>query len=43
MVLDKGELTEYGSPSSLLTKTGGLFRALVEESEDRDTLKAMIV
>lgn len=38
MVLEAGELVEFDSPRNLLKKTSGLFRALVEETEERDIL-----
>lgn len=41
MVLDAGKLIEFDSPQSLLQKDGGLFKALVDESHDRDELYAL--
>lgn len=41
MVLDGGRLVEYDTPKALLRKEGSLFRALVEESADRDALYNM--
>ncbi|KAI0031196.1 hypothetical protein K488DRAFT_79193 [Vararia minispora EC-137] len=41
MVLDAGHLVEFGKPSELLKKEGGYLRALVNESRDRDVLRAM--
>lgn len=38
MVLDAGQLVEFDSPKKLLEKESGLFRALVDESDDRDVL-----
>ncbi|KZO89810.1 P-loop containing nucleoside triphosphate hydrolase protein [Calocera viscosa TUFC12733] len=35
MVLDSGELVEFGSPLSLLDKENGVFRGLVDGSADR--------
>ncbi|KAI0709575.1 P-loop containing nucleoside triphosphate hydrolase protein [Cerioporus squamosus] len=35
MVLDAGNIIEYDKPSVLLKKTGGYFRALVDESGDK--------
>jgi len=32
MVLDQGNLVEFDSPSKLMSKEGGIFRGLVEES-----------
>jgi hypothetical protein len=33
---------EFGSPRELLIQQGSVFRALVDESADRDTLHALI-
>ena len=41
MVLDAGRLVEYDAPKALLQKEGGLLRALVDESADKDALYAM--
>ena len=41
MVLDAGKLVEYDSPKNLLQKSGGFFRSLVEESNDKDHLIGM--
>ncbi|KAH7927390.1 P-loop containing nucleoside triphosphate hydrolase protein [Leucogyrophana mollusca] len=41
MVLDAGKLMEFGSPSELLKNRKGMFRALVEESGDKDELYAL--
>ena len=41
MVLDAGRVVEFDSPRRLLGKAG-LFKALVEESADRDMLYAMV-
>jgi ABC-type multidrug transport system fused ATPase/permease subunit len=41
MVLDAGKLVEYDSPKSLLQREDSFFRALVEESADRDVLYTM--
>lgn len=38
MVLDAGHVVEFGKPSELLQKKGGLFRSLVDESSDKDKL-----
>ncbi|KAK8032301.1 ATP-dependent bile acid permease [Apiospora arundinis] len=38
LVLDHGELVEYGDPYELLKKDGGSFRAMCETSGDMDTL-----
>ena len=38
MVLDAGCLVEFDSPKRLLEKGGGLFKALVDESDDKDKL-----
>ncbi|EIW53710.1 P-loop containing nucleoside triphosphate hydrolase protein [Trametes versicolor FP-101664 SS1] len=40
MVLDAGRLVEFGKPSELLENEKGLFRALVDESGDREKLYA---
>ncbi|KAI0793372.1 hypothetical protein C8Q75DRAFT_749936 [Abortiporus biennis] len=41
MVLDAGQIVEFGPPSELLKNDKGTLRALVDESGDRDTLYAM--
>jgi ABC-type multidrug transport system fused ATPase/permease subunit len=41
MVLDAGRLVEFDAPIELLRKEGGLLRALVDESADKDELWAM--
>ncbi|THU87009.1 P-loop containing nucleoside triphosphate hydrolase protein [Dendrothele bispora CBS 962.96] len=41
MVLDSGNIVEFGAPKSLLKDKTGLLRALVDESHDKDTLMAM--
>jgi ABC-type multidrug transport system fused ATPase/permease subunit len=41
MVLDAGRIAEFGAPQVLLKNDGGLLRALVDESEDRERLIAM--
>ena len=38
MVLDVGQLVEFGSPQELLSKEQGYFKALVDESDERETL-----
>ncbi|KAF9809989.1 hypothetical protein IEO21_07181 [Rhodonia placenta] len=43
MVLDAGRIAEFGKPSDLLSIEGGLLRALVDESGDKDKLYAMAV
>ncbi|OSX68144.1 hypothetical protein POSPLADRAFT_1043275 [Postia placenta MAD-698-R-SB12] len=43
MVLDAGRIVEFGKPSDLLSIEGGLLRALVDESGDKDKLYAMAV
>ena len=43
MVLDAGCLVEFDSPRRLLEKEGGLFKALVDESDDRQKLIDMVV
>ena len=43
MVLDAGQLVEFDTPANLMTKDGGLFRAFVEGSEEREVLKSMVV
>lgn len=42
MVLDAGRLIEFDSPKVLLLKEDGAFRRLVDNSDDSETLKAMI-
>ncbi|KAJ7088653.1 multidrug resistance-associated ABC transporter, partial [Mycena epipterygia] len=42
MVLDAGHIVEFGSPKDLLRDEGGRFRALVDESEDREALYAVV-
>ncbi|OSD04848.1 P-loop containing nucleoside triphosphate hydrolase protein [Trametes coccinea BRFM310] len=41
MVLDAGEIVEFGKPSELLQKENGRLRSLVEESGDQEHLYAM--
>ncbi|KAL4247262.1 hypothetical protein ABKN59_006864 [Abortiporus biennis] len=41
MVLDSGRIVEFDKPSVLLQNEKGMLRALVDESEDKDTLYAM--
>ena len=41
MVLDAGKLVEFDSPIALLQKEGGLLKALVDGSGDRDALYEM--
>ncbi|KAJ7284876.1 P-loop containing nucleoside triphosphate hydrolase protein [Mycena rebaudengoi] len=41
MVLDAGRIVEFDSPQALLRIEGGKFRALVDESGDRDVLRGM--
>ncbi|KAF9813950.1 hypothetical protein IEO21_05386 [Rhodonia placenta] len=43
MVLDAGRIVEFGKPHDLLSIEGGLLRALVDESGDKDKLYAMAV
>ncbi|KAF8310655.1 ATP-binding cassette transporter [Clavulina sp. PMI_390] len=38
LVLDAGRLVEYDSPRALLAKDGGIFKAMVDGSGDRDAL-----
>ncbi|KAJ7233850.1 P-loop containing nucleoside triphosphate hydrolase protein [Mycena haematopus] len=38
MVLDAGRIVEFGAPKQLLKEQEGRFRALVDESEDREEL-----
>ena len=42
MVLDAGRLVEYDSPRALLGDEGSFFRALVEESADKEALYAIV-
>lgn len=41
MVLDAGNIVEFGKPSELLEIEGGKLRSLVDESGDKDTLYQM--
>jgi ABC-type multidrug transport system fused ATPase/permease subunit len=41
MVLDTGRIVEFDSPLNLLQKKGGEFKALVDESGDKNALYAM--
>lgn len=41
MVLEAGKIVEFDSPAALLGKDNGVFKSLVDESEDRDALYAM--
>ncbi|PBK77153.1 hypothetical protein ARMSODRAFT_949046 [Armillaria solidipes] len=40
-IMDADRIVEYDSPSALLKKENGRLRAMVDESNDRDTLYAM--
>jgi ABC-type multidrug transport system fused ATPase/permease subunit len=42
MVLDAGNVVEFGKPSELLKVEGGKLRSLVDESGDKDALYAMV-
>ncbi|KAJ3715756.1 P-loop containing nucleoside triphosphate hydrolase protein [Lentinula raphanica] len=41
MVLDAGNIVEFGGPSELLTRENGRFRALVQESNDERALQTL--
>jgi len=41
MVLDAGNLVEFEPPATLLKRNNGLFKALVNGSDDKDELYAM--
>jgi len=41
MVLDSGDIVEFGKPDELLKIEGGKLKALVDESGDKDTLYKM--
>ena len=41
MVLDLGNIVEFGKPSELLETKDGRLKALVDESGDKDTLYNM--
>ncbi|KAH7908629.1 P-loop containing nucleoside triphosphate hydrolase protein [Hygrophoropsis aurantiaca] len=41
MVLDAGKLVEFGTPAELLKNDRGMFRALVDDSGDKDALYEM--
>jgi ABC-type multidrug transport system fused ATPase/permease subunit len=41
LVLDKGELAEFDTPSELLKNKDGIFRAMCEKSADWADLKKM--
>ncbi|KAF8904793.1 hypothetical protein CPB84DRAFT_1772829 [Gymnopilus junonius] len=41
MVLNEGRIAEFDSPKSLLQKDGSMFKALVDESGDKDALYAV--
>lgn len=41
MVLDTGRLVEFASPATLLQKEDGIFRSMIDESKDRETLRKM--
>ena len=40
-MLDTGQIVEFDTPKNLLQNEKGFLRALVDESEDRDVLKAL--
>jgi hypothetical protein len=42
MVLDAGKLVEFDSPAELLGRDDSLFRALVEESADKEQLYGLV-
>jgi hypothetical protein len=42
MVLDAGKLVEFDSPVELLGRDSSLFRALVEESADKEQLYGLV-
>ncbi|KAJ7868848.1 P-loop containing nucleoside triphosphate hydrolase protein, partial [Mycena leptocephala] len=42
MVLDAGHIVEFGTPEDLLQDKEGRFRTLVDESEDREALYALV-
>ncbi|KAJ7745476.1 P-loop containing nucleoside triphosphate hydrolase protein [Mycena maculata] len=42
MVLDAGRIVEFDTPKALLQKKHGLFRALVDESGDKEVLYKMV-
>jgi len=39
LVLDKGEVIEYGDPFDLMNQDGGIFRGMCEISGDLDILQ----
>jgi hypothetical protein len=41
MVLDAGQLVEFGKPNELLQSNNGFLKSLVDESGDKDALYAM--
>ena len=41
MVLDTGQIVEFASPNTLLSDKNGVFRAMVENSEERAELYAL--
>lgn len=41
MVLDKGEMVEYGTPRELLMKDGGVFREMCRKSPDWSIFEAV--
>ena len=43
MVLDSGNIVEFGKPSELLNIKDGKLKALVDESGDKDALYKMTV
>ncbi|KAJ7063699.1 P-loop containing nucleoside triphosphate hydrolase protein [Mycena amicta] len=42
IVLDGGRIAEFDTPRRLISKGGGLLRALVDESQDKDALLAQL-
>ncbi|KAF9270593.1 P-loop containing nucleoside triphosphate hydrolase protein [Marasmius fiardii PR-910] len=42
LVLDAGRIVEFGAPQVLLEKEDGMFRTLVNESNDRNALYSMV-
>ena len=42
MILDNGRIIEFDSPGSLIKKEGGLFKSLVDGSNDSSALYAVV-
>lgn len=42
LVLDAGQVAEFGSPQELLGRNNGMFREMIEQDSERELLKGII-